>query len=188
MPMPKLSILIASVRPVMMLELFAKLTAMSLGYSAEILVALDNRKRTIGHKCNDLIAAAAGEYLTFVDDDDDITDDYLHEILKALDQAPGVDVVSFHVDCTLTSKDGRVQHAIVTPALSNPNEEFHDGVVLRKPMQVAVWRSELAKSSRWLDANYFADSHWAAKLWDEAKTERIIPKVLYYYRWDEVKR
>ena len=80
--MPKLSILIPSVpsRKTQMIELLDSLEnqLLSLGRSndVEILVFYDNKLRTVGAKRNDLLYLAKGEYLAFIDDDDNVSDSY----------------------------------------------------------------------------------------------------------------
>ena len=62
----------------------------------EHLVFSDNRTRTIGAKRQALLDIARGEYIAFVDDDDDIKPDYVAEILSAIQQGP--DVITFEQD------------------------------------------------------------------------------------------
>ena len=54
----------------------------------EILVLEDNRKRILGDKRNALVDIAQGEYISFVDDDDLVSDHYIDTIYPLLD---GVD-------------------------------------------------------------------------------------------------
>ena len=42
----------------------------------------DNKKRTIGKKRDEMLKLAQGKYVTFVDDDDRISDDYVDEIMN----------------------------------------------------------------------------------------------------------
>ena len=50
----------------------------------EILGFFDNKKRSIGMKRQGLLDLIKGEYFVFIDDDDDISEDYIDEIFKAL--------------------------------------------------------------------------------------------------------
>lgn len=185
---PLLSVLVATVPnrlPEPAISLYKKLCQQADNQPVEILLLGDNRRRTLGQKMNDLMRLARGTYLTFADDDDDVRDSYVGEILRAIIAKP-TDVICFDVLCTLKSANGRIHTSVVQPSLYHENEEFKDGgVTLRKPMQVAVWRSELARSSRWPDGYYNVDAAWAKPLWSLAKTEHRIPDVLYYYKWNE---
>jgi hypothetical protein len=53
------------------------------GQAVEHLILSDNRKRSIGAKRQALLDIARGQYIAFVDDDDDIADGYVEELLAA---------------------------------------------------------------------------------------------------------
>ncbi len=83
--------------------LLRKLNLLSFNLGVEILH--DNSPKgtkTIGGKRNDLLNKAVGEYVCFVDDDDDISDDYFTEILKAIESKP--DCVGFEIACNMEGK------------------------------------------------------------------------------------
>ena len=63
----------------------------------EILGLFDNKKRSIGSKRQDLLNMANGEYLVFIDDDDDISPDYINDIMTSLYNNLDADCVVF--DC-----------------------------------------------------------------------------------------
>ena len=79
----KLSILIRSLysREVMLNSLLANLyTQIVKGnyyFNVEVLVNRDNKEITSGAKANELLLAAAGKYIVFIDDDDEVADNYL---------------------------------------------------------------------------------------------------------------
>lgn len=50
----------------------------------EICVSFDNREKTIGTKRQDMIEAAKGKYMSFVDDDDDLTAAYFEDALACI--------------------------------------------------------------------------------------------------------
>ena len=167
--------------------LFDKLCGQAKGGPVEVVALLDNRTRTIGAKCNALLGASRGVYVSFVDDDDAVSDDYVAEILAAIRPTFDLDVITFKIECRLTWKNGQTQEAMIWPDINDKNEEFHAGVVKRKPMQIACWRGALARSFKWADAQYEADTAWARQLWEEARSSRQhkIDRVLYWYRWSE---
>ena len=49
----------------------------------EILLLFDNRHLTLGAKRNFILDRAKGDYISFIDDDDDISDDYIQTLLTA---------------------------------------------------------------------------------------------------------
>lgn len=56
----------------------------------EVLVDVDNGQDSSGIKRQRLLEKAQGEYIVYVDDDDDISDYYVSSILKALESEPDV--------------------------------------------------------------------------------------------------
>ena len=156
-------------------------------YFVEVIALLDNRRMTIGEKCNALMGSARGRFLTFVDDDDDVSPNYIDSIWNAMSMtAWDADVITFGVACELRWRDGRVQSSTVFPDVNDPNDDFRDGAITkRKPMQIAVWRTELARTSRWAHAQQEADVAWASKLWPQVKAQHKITDVLYTYKFSE---
>jgi glycosyltransferase involved in cell wall biosynthesis len=176
----KLSILIPSVpsRFKKMEKLFKKLE--SQGGDVEILVFTDNKKRSIGYKRDALVQIARGDYLAFVDDDDDISGDYVKEILSSLEG----DIVVFKSEATLNGKklivdfDKDYENEEVTP---DGEGGLRD--VKRRPFHVCVWKSSLAKKFHFPDSNYGEDWKWCEQVLGEVKTQTKINKVLHYYNF-----
>lgn len=59
-----------------------------LEHKVEILYFKDNQTITLGAKRNELVNLAKGEYVCFLDDDDDVSDDYVELIYEALKTNP----------------------------------------------------------------------------------------------------
>src|SRR5262252_6316020 len=68
------------------------------GKPVEILCFLDNRARTVGEKRQALLDMAGGEYIAFVDDDDDVAEDYVDRLLECIQHNRGVDVIAFDLE------------------------------------------------------------------------------------------
>lgn len=83
----------------------------------EHLVLLDNKKRTVGEKRDALLRMARGQYVAFVDDDDDISRDYVSRILTAAETRP--DVITFKQHAKVNEDE-----AIIEFKLGNPNAPF----------------------------------------------------------------
>ena len=177
----KLSILIPSIpsRLDRLERIFAKIDSQIKGRDVEILVFIDNKQRSIGLKRDALVQMSKGEYIAFVDDDDDVTDDYIDEMLKGCES--GEDVICFWQTAYIDGKE-----AIIDFDLSNENQEFSPGATVpRKPYHVCGWRGELARKHRFPDLMYDEDRQWCEKLWKEAKTQYKIGKVLHIYYFDK---
>lgn len=148
----------------------------------EHLVLLDNKRRTVGEKRDALLRAARGQYIAFVDDDDDISEDYVKEILGSRASLP--DVITFLQKATVNG-----QSAIVEFKLGNANEAFtHSALrIKRNAWHVCAWRRELAIGSAFPATSYGEDWAFAAPLCAIAETSAHIDKILHFYRHDAAK-
>ena len=81
----KLSILILTLpsrRKTFLDDLLNNLEAQASSYpEVEILVFYDNKKRTVGQKRDGVLSLAKGDYMTFIDDDDSVAEDYIKSII-----------------------------------------------------------------------------------------------------------
>ena len=149
--------------------------------NVEHLVFVDNKKRSIGAKRETLVQMANGKYMSFVDDDDDISDDYVTSLLEGIKHNP--DVVTFKQYCYVNDKPV----SVINFSLKNKvNEEYYPGgYINRVPFHVCAWRSELGKKYAFSDKNYSEDWFWAEQLAKVAQSEYHIDKVLHTYIYND---
>lgn len=189
-PQIDLSILIPSVpeRFEQMQRLFRKLESQIAGRAAEILVAVDNRQRSIGLKRDMLVQGSRGRWVAFCDDDDDIANSYIDELFKAINSGQDPDVIVFDQYVKLNDEHPFLVHF----GLEFENEQA--GMVddtdmrrniNRKPFHVCAWRGSIARSERVPDESTEEDWLWAQKLCAKAKTQYRINRVLHYYRFSD---
>ncbi len=177
-----LSILILAIpgREEKVKRLCEKLFAQIGDRAVEVLVLLDNKKRKIGTKRQNLLDISQGRYVTFIDDDDSVSGDYMKLILDAIDHHEP-DLIVYDMWCQIpygnTFLTGTVKSSVEYPI-----DQFVDGgVTLRKPIEVHCWKREIAIQSKFPDANRGEDFEWAEPLWPLVKTEIKIEKALYLY-------
>lgn len=145
----------------------------------EVLVASDNKEISIGAKRQHFLLAAQGEYVVMIDDDDDISDDYVSEILKAIENGP--DCVGFQIKCTGT--EGK------TADMSNKYSDWADSQngfdYVRTPYQKTPMRTILALAIGYKDMRYGEDYDFSKRLKQSGliTSEVYIPKTLYHYRF-----
>ena len=176
-----LSILIPSIpsRFDRMTNLYDKLMKQVQDKPVEILCLIDNKKRSIGLKRDALVQSCKGAYLAFVDDDDDISSDYIDEMLKGCNT--GKDIVCFRQGATISG-----MQAVIDFSIKNVNREFRPNeVVQRRPFHVCGIRSDIAKRHRFPDVGYSEDWHWMERVLKEIKTEYKIDKMLHFYTYSE---
>lgn len=149
--------------------------------NVEHLVFLDNKKRSIGYKREALVNIARGRYIAFVDDDDDISDDYINSIVQAT--YSNADVITFDQYCyyndhPVTIVNFSLQH--------KENEGYVPGsTIKRMPFHVCAWKASIGKRHKFVNKNYSEDWYWAEKLIKESKTEYHIDKILHTYVYND---
>lgn len=165
-------------------KLYSKISAMCEGKNIEILLFMDNKKRSIGLKRDALVQMSRGKYFMFVDDDDDLIS--VEEIYQATFQ--DVDVITFKQQCY--GIDGKKSPFVVTFGVGNDNETANApgyGIFLdckRPPYHVCAW-NQAFKVHRFPDISYGEDWVWVQKCLPEAKTEVFIDKILHAYNYDQ---
>jgi len=160
--------------------LCVKIERLSAGLPVEHLVLIDNKKRTVGEKRDALLRMSQGDYVAFVDDDDDISDEYVSEILNAT--RSGKDVITFSQRASVNGTTAEIEFK-----LGNANEPFHAGVVKRNAWHVCAWKRWLAIQSHFPAVNYGEDWAFAEPLCNIATSSEHIDKVLHFYRHDAMK-
>jgi glycosyltransferase involved in cell wall biosynthesis len=159
-------------------KLSEKIAKQSNDLAVEHLSFADNRTRTIGAKRQALLDIARGEYIAFVDDDDDIEPDYVSEILAAIQQGP--DVITFQQNSYYNGAFSKVIFG-----LNNRDEPFQpNGITLRAPWHVCVWKRELVKTCQFGESNYGEDIIWSRQARARIQTSLHIDKTLCTYRHD----
>lgn len=159
--------------------LIEKLTAQASGQAVEVLALIDNKRRSIGAKRNILLGIAKGRYTAYVDDDDEVANDYVASLLHEIDRCPGVDCISFDAWVTIGRGNGKVCHY----GLEFANED-HADAYYRQPNHLCCIRTELAKTVAFPDVSWHEDFKWAASLAPKLRSECRIDKILYWYRYD----
>lgn len=144
----------------------------------EHLIFSDNRARSIGAKRQALLDAARGEYVAFVDDDDDVSDDYVASLLRGIET--GVGVVTFQQRAIYNG-----QESTVVFSLSNQDEPFNPGGITRRgAWHVCAWRRELVAHCVFPFMNYGEDKAWSLQARQRARSEIHIPRIIHTYRHD----
>lgn len=181
-----LSILICSIpeRFATLQTLVDKLLLQCFNYSeVEIIVFMDNKKRSIGEKRDGAVSICRGKYFILLDDDDDCSDDYIEELLNAAES--NADIISFDQKAIINAETWSGE-STVNFSLKNENEEFNiGGVTKRKPFSVCAFKAEKFKHLSFGVTNYGEDMIFCKQAWEIAESEHHIDKVLHYYTFDE---
>ena len=177
MEMTRLSILICSIpsRLEKMSKLIAKLERQIKDKPVEILYIGDNKKRTIGSKRNDLLLLAKGDYSCFIDDDDDVSEDYVDRILEASEK--DTDCIVFQAIRTVDGQNGKlVKYSILYKKDENRQDYF-----IRLPNHLMPIKTDILLSTFFKEVSFGEDFDLAHKIKAKLISETRIDKVLYYY-------
>jgi glycosyltransferase involved in cell wall biosynthesis len=139
---------------------------------------------SIGVKRNKLVAAAQGEYICFIDDDDRIADNYIELVMAGIATKP--DCCSLNGIITTDGKNPKpFRHSIDYDSMYE-----RDGVYYRPPNHLNTVRSSIAKQMVFPDWDRSEDSNYCFQLRDSGllKVEYKIEPVLYYYDYVSDKR
>lgn len=187
---PVFSVLILSIteRLNLLNSLLTKLELICPYDDVELLVLLDNRKQSITEKRNKLLSDCTGKYITFLDDDDDVFDDYFKEIIPicrqekfdviTFDQHCDVNGFEFTVDFSLGNETEPVNYSYL---LQNPTYK-----VKRPPWHNCVWKKEIAITEPFIEIRNehnesCEDADWINKLTKRVSNPYKIEKKLHKY-------
>ena len=157
-------------------RLTAEIKSQVLAAGAEVEVLADNGEGTVGAKRQRLLERAQGDYVAFIDDDDNIDRNYIAHILKALEEKP--DVVGF---CGIVTTNGRNARRFKISRFCNYEEKR--GVYYRYNNHLSPVKRSIALQVGYKDMGHGEDFEYATRLQPFVQTEVFIDQNLYYYRY-----
>jgi cellulose synthase/poly-beta-1,6-N-acetylglucosamine synthase-like glycosyltransferase len=179
-PMHKLSILIPSLdeRRKSLDVLKAELTNQIGKKNVEVLSLSDSRQMTIGQKRNMLLMQSTGEYVTFIDDDDWVTADYIEKVVNAVSKNP---------DCSSLTGEIRFSDGYSRPFIHSLRYDKwiddHQGkVYYRPPNHLNAVRREVAVRVGFPSWNNGEDRAFSMGIKPMLKKEQWIDGVIYNYK------
>jgi glycosyltransferase involved in cell wall biosynthesis len=174
----------------------------------EILYLLDNRRRTVGAKRNALLDMAAGDYVSFIDDDDDVAADYVRRIystiVKTRKSPQQADVICFrqlaHLvphnvihDCSYSLEHYRnrkpEERRQLAPAVGEDGKPLPNVLLWSgPPAHTMAWRREIVKDIRFPERQFGEDVSWVDLACERASSEiQLGGEPAYNYRFDAAK-
>jgi hypothetical protein len=121
----------------------------------EFCLAFDNRETSVGLKRQDLVQKAKGKYCSFIDDDDEITDEYVHDLHMTMKG-------SYHV----MRLRGRIAPYTFTHSIANTLKSpmAMGEVFLRPPNHLNPMMTDVAKFVHYKDALRGEDLEWLIRM------------------------
>lgn len=148
-------------------------------YAGAIYTITDDGEQAIGHKRNELLKMAKGKFIVFVDDDDDISDDYVELIVKAIEENPDIDCIGIQGTITFDGKNERQWY--ISKDYGRWYEE--NNVYYRTPNHISPVKRELALQIMFPEINFGEDSDYSHRLLPLLKSEVKIEKNIYLYKY-----
>lgn len=192
--MIKLSILIPSIFErsesfnSLVSNLKAQINSCGFDNSVSIISLIDNRgDLSVGQKRNSLIEMAKSEYIVFVDDDDVPANDYVLELMTAIQS--NADVIP--INGFMTTNGGYRAYWEMGINLPYDTIKLNGKVSYRRfPNHIACMKRELILPYKFKDISFGEDYEWAKRLNDNKvfKTEHRITKPIYHYVFTKQRR
>lgn len=130
---------------------------------------------SIGKKRELLVKKAQGEYCCFLDDDDEISPDYISVLLSLCEQKQHI--------CTFRSFAKLEGYwCLIDMNLDNKeNEQAFPGIVKRTPWHICPVWTEFAKNYLFQDSNYGEDWEWFQQVLKHCETQANSPAIIHQY-------
>lgn len=149
----------------------------------EILTDGRDKSVNVGAKRNSLLQRATGEWLCYIDSDDDINPKYVELLLEGIQK--GVDCCSLKGVMTTNGKNPEIfEHSLIYDKWETI-ETAKEGEVkyIRTPNHLSCIKASIAKQFSFPEIRYGEDHIYSKALNNSGllKTEHYINEILYYY-------
>jgi hypothetical protein len=149
--------------------------------AGQLWLLLDNKTMTLGDKRNRMVNMARGTFITFADDDDLLSEDYVDTLVDAIDYIDNPDVINFMVNISINGGEYKPVHYSI-----KYKQDYNDEVAYyRIPNHLMCVRTELAKATPYKPIIRGEDSAYAKDLFPKLRREHNLNKVLYYYNFNQ---
>ena len=182
----KLSILILSLTKRLhhLTNLLAILKPQLIENEVELILEIDEGQQTIGEKRNSAMKRATGDYVCYIDDDDEVANNYVELILNAIKNDP--DCCSLTGVYTVDGKNHETfKHSILYSEWrtnTHPNAEVK---YERYPNHLNVIRKSIAEKYSFAPVNHGEDQDWSTRINKDRVLiqEAQIGECIYYYKY-----
>ncbi|ASU34402.1 glycosyltransferase family 2 protein [Mucilaginibacter xinganensis] len=138
----------------------------------------DSMEYNIGTKRNIMLKEALGKYVVFIDDDDEVSPNYVSLILEACKQDP--DCIGINGTITTNGHDLRKWF------ISKEFGKWYtgpDGTYYRTPNHISPVRRELALQAGFPEIAFGEDAEYSKRLMHFLRTESTIIEPIYNYKY-----
>lgn len=150
-----------------------------IGKEVEIIVCTDDKQMSVGAKRNLLIKSASGKYLSFIDDDDMVSVDYIKLILAKTYLNP--DVIVFNA---IRYQNGELDRTVIYGKEYGRDysvKQFH----YRLPNHLMCVKTSIASLVKFADISFGEDADYAKRMLSYLGYQERIFDTLYEYWFEE---
>jgi len=179
----KLSILICTIpsRSEMLKKLTNQLRLLLSNYDKyeyEILIQPE-QNLNVGKKRNILLQQASGDFVVFIDDDDEIHDNYVDVFMDAIQSNPNADCIGYRGYITF---DGNSKKDwVISITCKTWYEE--NGVYYRTPNHISPVKRSIALQVMFPEIAFGEDFEYSKGIYPLLKEEVFIDEQLYHYKF-----
>ena len=139
--------------------------------------------KSIGKKRNDLLMLSEGEFIVFIDDDDEVDSEYISLIINAIKSNEDIDCIG--MNGIITFDGGNERKWSISKEYGKWFER--DGVYFRTPNHISPVKRSIAISNGFSDKNVGEDYDYSMAILPFLKKEVLIEKEIYHYKFVNVK-
>lgn len=149
----------------------------------EIVTECDDRTMSIGCKRQKLLERSYGKFVVYIDDDDDIPDDYCITLWKIIKDNPDIDCIGFLQKCIFDNL--LIRHSSLSNKWGDWGERVGGFDYIRTPFfPTPILRDHVIKIG-YADMRYAEDYDFSMRLKKAnlIKNEYFIEKIMYIYQY-----
>lgn len=158
-------------------RLLAELLPQTEPYDGAVTVTalFNNAERDIGQVRHDLLTSATGDYVSFVDDDDEVPYYFVQRVMTALADEP--DYVGWRMQCYVDDRMMKpTYHSLRYDGWSEDARGYYRDVSHLNPIRTSIAREGDFR------VDLPEDRNWAAQVRPLVRHEVFIPTIMYHYR------
>ncbi len=163
-------------------KLTAQLFNQGIWNEIEIISECDDRTMSIGNKRQLLLERSYGIFVVFIDDDDEITDDYCITLWRSIKDNPNIDSIGFLQKCIL---DGVIKTSCLSNRFNRWGENIDGFNFVRTPFFPTPILRDICMEIRYADLRYGEDFDFSVRLKQSGliKNELFINRIMYIYQY-----
>ena len=139
----------------------------------------DEMDITVGHKRNLLLKKATGKFIVYIDDDDMVVEDYVTNIVNAIENNRNIDCIA--INGTYSVDGGAKQKWFISKDYNKWYEERN--IYYRTPNHISPVKREIALLCGFPSMSFSEDYHYSMAILPHLKKEATIEKPLYHYKF-----